>query len=213
MPDHVRTVYGNNSDLIAATARLYIHDGDIVADVTWGMGVFWRRFNGPRRRFALIGSDIRPSSEIGAGVAIQADFRCLPYANESIDVVVLDPPYQHCGHYLNNHRYGVHLTEHMRHPEIVAMYREGMTEALRVLRPGGTLWVKCKDENDGGKQNWSHCELRDSAMELGLSVIDLLVLAPRPAPTRRHQRQKHALKTHSYLWIFRKRSRSLAAPG
>jgi hypothetical protein len=33
---------------------------------------------------------------------------------------------------------------------------------------------------------------------------DLFVLAPRFAPTRRHQRQKHAHKAHSYLWVFRK---------
>jgi hypothetical protein len=39
-------------------AKLYLPDGALVADVTWGHGVFWRRFNG-RRRFTLIGSDVR----------------------------------------------------------------------------------------------------------------------------------------------------------
>jgi hypothetical protein len=45
MPNHVRTVYGNNSALIAAVARLYVPDGALVADVTWSHGVFWKRFN------------------------------------------------------------------------------------------------------------------------------------------------------------------------
>jgi hypothetical protein len=200
MPDHVRTVYGNNSDLIAAVARLYLPDGAVVADVTWGFGVFWKRFNGRRRRFTLIGSDLldRP------GLTLRADFRRLPYADDSIDVTVLDPPYTHCGHYINSHRYGSHLTDGMRHPEIVALYREGMVEALRVLRPGGTLWVKCKDENDG-KQHRTHIELFNIAIvELGLHDQDFFVLAPRTAVTRRHLQQKTAHKSHSYLWVFRK---------
>src|SRR5215831_5546749 len=113
MPKHVRTLHGNNSALIAAVAKLYVPDDAIVADVTWGFGVFWKRFNGRRRRFTVIGSDIRAPREVGAGVALQSDFRQLPYADASIDVVVLDPPYQHCGHYFNSHRYGVALTDHM----------------------------------------------------------------------------------------------------
>jgi hypothetical protein len=199
MPREVRTVYGNNSDLIRAVARLYLPDGAVVLDVTWGFGVFWKRFKG-RRRFTLIGSDIRPLG----GISVQADFRKLPYADAGVDVVVLDPPYTPCGHYLNNHRYGSALTDHLRHQQILDLYRAGMIEAMRVLRPGGTLWVKCKDENDH-TQNRTHCDLRDIALELRLQredLKDLFLLAPRPAPTRRWRRQLHARKT--YLWVFRK---------
>jgi hypothetical protein len=201
LPRDVRTIHGNNSALIAAVAHLYLPDEAIIADVTRGMGVFWRRFI-PRHRL-LIGSDLR---EV-AGVKLRADFRQLPYADACIDVVVIDPPYTHCGHYLNNHRYGSALTDNMRHREIVGLYRAGMTEALRVLKPGGTLWVKCQDENDG-QQYWTHCEIKNVAGDLGMRSEDLFVLAPRPAPTRRWQRQKHARKAHSYLWIFRKLRKS-----
>jgi hypothetical protein len=175
-------VHGNNSALIAAAARLYLPDGARVVDVTWGHGVFWRRFNG-RRRFTLIGSDIRAGTD-GVVADVAADFRQLPYADASVDVVVLDPPYMHCGHYINNHRYGAALTDHMRHAEIMELYRAGMVEARRVLRPGGTLWVKCKDENDH-KQNWTHITLHNIGLELRLRPIELFVLASRPAPTRR----------------------------
>jgi hypothetical protein len=209
MPNHVRTVYGDNSVLIAAVARLYVPDDAVVADVTWGFGVFWKHFKGRRRRFTLIGSDIR--ADAGPGVMVRADFRQLPYADASVNVVVLDPPYTHCGHYHNNHRYGVALTDHMPHPEIMALYKAGMVEARRVLRPGGTLWVKCKDENDG-KQHWVFEEiLHIGRDELGFQAKDRFILAPRPAPTRRHQRQRHALKTHSYLWVFRKSRARLRA--
>jgi hypothetical protein len=137
MPDHVTTVYNGNSALIAAVARLYVPADAIVADVTWGFGVFC--FNGRRRRFTGSDIDDQPS------LSMRADFRHLPYADNSVDVVVLDPPYTHCGHYINDHRYGSHLTVHMRFPQIMEMYRVGMIEAVRVLRPGGTIWVLCHE--------------------------------------------------------------------
>jgi hypothetical protein len=209
MPRHVRTVHGTNAALIAGVARLYVPDGAVVADVTWGCGVFWswRRLRG-RQRFTVIGSDVldRPA------LKVRADFRSLPYADASLDVVALDPPYTHCGHYINNHRYGSFLTEGMRHPQIMALYRAGMVEALRVLRPGGTLWVKCKDELDSSRQRWVHIVLHDIARELGFQIKDLFLLAPRHASTRLHQRQKHAHKSHSYLWVFRKVRLRLARP-
>ena len=149
LPPHIRTVQGNNADLIAAVARLYLPDAAVVADVTWGKGVFWRRFN-ERRRFTLIGSDIR-----ALGGRLVADFRCLPYADASIDVVVLDPPYVHTGangHYLDDNYGGAATTPSFNHDAIITLYRDGLVEALRVLRPNGQAWVKCQDEIESGRQ-------------------------------------------------------------
>ena len=63
----------------------------------------------------------------------------------------------------------------------MALYRAGMREARRVLRGGATLWVKCKDENDG-KQNWAHITIHQIGQELGFQAVDLFVLASRPRP-------------------------------
>jgi len=63
-----------------------------------------------------------------------------------------------------------------------------------------------QDENDH-KQNWAHITLYQIGQKLGFRAVDLFVLASRPAPTRRWSRQYHALKTHSYLWIFRQPGR------
>jgi hypothetical protein len=45
-----------------------------------------------------------------------ADFRQLPYADDSLDVVVLDPPYMHYGHYINDCKYGNSVSGNIRHP-------------------------------------------------------------------------------------------------
>jgi hypothetical protein len=202
LPDHIRTVRGSNADLIAAVARLYVPDGAIVADVTWGQGVFWKRFNG-HRRFTLVGSDLRHMT----GANLVADFRQLPYADASLDVVVLDPPYRHTGpnHDYLDHRYGGSTTTpNFRHADIIALYRSGMTEAKRVLRHSGTLWVKCQDEIESGQQRRSFIKIYNDAIALGFHDEDHFIVIPNAITTRRWLHQKHALKSHSYIWVFRK---------
>lgn len=185
---------GDNSRLIAEVARLYLQPGMTVADVTYGNGVFWRKVD-------LAGIEFCPS-DIETGT----DFRALAYAADSVDVLVLDPPYAHApgvkfqvdSTYRNRA-----TTEGLNHVAIIALYREGMTEARRVLRPGGQLWIKCQDEIEHGCQKWSHIELHAIACELGFTAQDFFVLT-RPNATVRVPRQLHARKNHSYLWVFRK---------
>lgn len=62
---------------------LYVRPGRVVADVTFGKGVFWQ--NIPSDKYHLLASDI----------ADGVDCRDLPYQAETIDCVVLDPPYMH----------------------------------------------------------------------------------------------------------------------
>jgi len=89
----VRTLYGGtNADLLVDVARLYIPDGALVADVTWGRGVFWQKTN--TSRFTLLGSEVdHDRMRAAAGVNdpqgqlitapgptfLVADCRALPY--------------------------------------------------------------------------------------------------------------------------------------
>ena len=86
----LRTVHrGQNRNLIEGVCALYLPPGAIVADVTYGKGNFWR--NVDTSRFTLLASDIAPRDTQTRAF----DCRCLPYCSNSIDVVVLDPPYVH----------------------------------------------------------------------------------------------------------------------
>jgi hypothetical protein len=200
----VRTTQGNNAEMVANAARLYIPDGAIVADVTYGKGAFWTRAN--RKRFSLIGSDLEPSF---GGASVAADCRSLPYRNHSVGVVVLDPPYiAYPGQHLTDHRYNnAATTPRLYHDGIIQLYAGAMAEACRVLTAGGFLWVKCKDEVSHDRQNWSHIQIYEHAIQLGLHARDLfVVVAANPATAMgTWKRQLHARKTHSFMWIFEKR--------
>ena len=72
-----------NEGVFPQILSLYVARGSVVADVTYGKGVFWR--NVPEGHYDLFASDIRDG----------VDCRDLPYADGAIDCVVLDPPYMH----------------------------------------------------------------------------------------------------------------------
>lgn len=197
-------VIGTNADLIAHISPLYIPPGSVVRDVTWGKGAFWSKTD--TDQITLQGSDI--AEHIGGhnGI-IRADFCDLPDADSSADVVVLDPPYIHNpGKHVTDSRYNnAATTAGMYHRDIRALYVKGMEEAIRVLKTGGRLLVKGKDEVESGKQCWSHAELREDAENLGLYARDMFILVPQARTSmNRWSTQKHARKVHSFLWVFDK---------
>jgi len=138
---------------------------------------------------------------------MRADFRAMPFRDGSADVVVLDPPYIHApGRRYFDGRYRNSETAVKDHASIMALYQQGITEATRVLRPAGTVWVKCQDTVESRTQRWSHIEVYAMAASLGLSAQDLFVVmtSTPPGGTSARGKQQHARRNHSYLWIFRK---------
>ena len=74
---------GGNETIFPQILSLYVPRSSIVADITYGEGVFWR--NVPDDWYVLLGTDIQTGT----------DCRDLPYGDGEIDCVVLDPPYMH----------------------------------------------------------------------------------------------------------------------
>jgi hypothetical protein len=202
-PPVVTVTFGTNDQLIAEVARCYLADGDVVADVTYSSGRFWKKTDTSRYRF--LASDLMP---MVPGV-IAANFSQLPYRDGSIDALVFDPPYIHSpGKAIMADRYNGRATTGTinSHEGIMQLYRDGMTEAARVLRDGGQLWVKCKDTIASEKQRWSHIDIYEMGAGLGMYARDLfLLVSPAPmnvATNGRWARQTHARKVQSYLWVF-----------
>ncbi len=193
---------GTNADLFPDILHVFVPDGSVVADVTYGKGVFWRKI--PSDMYDLKSTDIQEG----------VDCRNLPYKDGELDCVVFDPPYMHSPggtahtihsqfeeHYRNN-RSG-NQTESKYHEAVLDLYMDGGQEAYRVLRDRGVLIVKCQDEVCANRQRFTHIEIVQMYEEMGFVAEDLFVIVRNNRPgVSRMVRQVHARKNHSYFLVF-----------
>lgn len=209
MNDLVLSAYADGNDrTFPRILSLYVAPGSTVADVTFGKGVFWR--NVPPDLYELLATDIQEG----------IDCRDLPYKDESIDCVVLDPPYMHSPggtaheaqtpfeeHYRNNG--SGNQTKSKYHDAVLDLYKDAGREAYRILRDRGVLIVKCQDEVCSNRQRFTHVEIMQMYEEIGLVAEDLFVVMRSNRPgVSRAVRQVHARKNHSYFLVFWKRGKT-----
>lgn len=197
---------GTNDQLFPEILALYVVPGSLVADVTYGRGVFWKRI--PADLYRLLPSDLKDG----------VDCRKLPYGDGEVDCVVFDPPYMHTpggtahvghqnyeGYYRNNATANGSGAKY--HDAVLELYFQAATEAHRVLREEGIYIVKCADEVCANQQRLTHVEVINELAARGFVVEDLFVLVRNNRPgVSRVIRQVHARKNHSYFLVFRKTS-------
>jgi tRNA G10 N-methylase Trm11 len=214
----VSAYVAGNAEVFTKVLQLHVAPKSKVADVTYGKGVFWR--NIPRFKYHVVGTDIQTGTDCCA----------LPYKDESIDCVVLDPPYMeglyrraksHLAgagsfrafrdHYSN----GKHTNGGPKyHEAVLDMYFRAGKEAYRVLRSEGVCIVKCQDEVSANTQRLTHVEIINEYQGMGFYTKDLFVVVRQNRPTvSRTVGQVHARKNHSYFLVFVKtrNRRSLSA--
>ena len=207
--DLVRSAYvEGNEHVFPRILDLYVKPASVVADVTYGKGVFWR--NVEPGRYDLRATDLLDG----------VDCRNLPYRDGEIDCVVLDPPYMHSPggtahsthrpfeeHYRNNE--SGNQTGSKYHEAVLDLYRGAGVEANRVLRNRGVFIVKCQDEICSNRQRFTHVEIMSAYDRLGFVAEDLFVVVRSNRPgVSRTARQVHARKNHSYFLVFWKRGDS-----
>jgi len=195
---------GTNEDVFPQVLSLYVRDGSVVADVTYGRGVFWKRI--PPGRYDLRATDLK------TGV----DCRNLPYEDHSLDCVVFDPPYMHTPGgtaHVNHQNYEEYYQNNAAgngsgkkyHEAVLDLYFTAAREAHRVLKADGIYVVKCGDEVCANQQRLTHVEIINELVRHGFLVEDLFVLLRNNRPgVSRVIRQVHARKNHSYFIVFRK---------
>lgn len=196
-----------NAEVFPKILSLHVPEGAIVADVTWGKGVFWK--NVPEGIYQLKATDIQTGT----------DCRNLPYEDGTIDCVVLDPPYMeglyrksadHLAGAGTHAAFRKHYSNGMAtttgpkwHAAVLDLYFKAGAEAWRVLKDHGVLIVKCQDEVSANRQNLTHVEIINNYEKLRFYTKDLFVVVRQNQPgVSRLKKQIHARKNHSYFLIF-----------
>lgn len=187
-----------NGVLIAEVARLGYLGGpnDTVLDVTYGRGLFWTRY--------------RPAWLIQG----EGDFRDRPEVDDSVAVVVFDPPYISTGSRATStvdefyDRFGLGELKGWR--AIRKLINAGLVECARVLKPGGYLLVKCMDYVESGHKVWNTFHVFNEAENLGLRLVDRFIHLSGGGPQTMTnldgspREQKHAREVSSMLLVFTK---------
>jgi hypothetical protein len=201
-----------NEDVFPQILELYVPKQSRIADVTYGKGVFWKKVN--KNDYQVLATDI----------SMGVDCRALPYEAESIDCLVLDPPYMEGffrteqGHkagagayfsFRNHYSNGDEMPKEKKWQDaVLAFYLEAAAEAYRVIRNKGVLIVKCQDAVSANKQYFVHVQLIIELEKMGFYPKDLFVIVRnnRPAVSRL-KKQEHARKNHSYFLVFIKENK------
>lgn len=205
-----------NAEIFPDVLKLHVPEGSIVADVTWGKGVFWKKV--PEGKYQVLSTDI----------SMGVDCRDLPYEEKSIDCIVLDPPYME-GFYREKISQKAGSGSHKSfakaysngnevngdtkntgakkwHAAVSDMYFKAGQEAYRVLKSKGVLVVKCQDEVSANKQYLTHVEIINEYEKIGYYTKDLFVVVRTGKPSvSRIKKQVHARKNHSYFLVFIKK--------
>jgi hypothetical protein len=196
----VKSISDSQQEILESIRQLHCPSG-FDCDASFGNGVFGRGGIRPRLCF-----DIAPQAP---GVKI-GDSECLPLEVQSIGSLVFDPPfltYVRAGRTGNGKmamakRYSGYWT----YGQLEDHYINSISEAWRVLKPGGVYVFKCQDIVHNHKLHATHVNVIQWAEFEGFRLMDLFILrATRrmPSPNRKGT-QKHARIFHSYFLVFEK---------
>lgn len=200
----IKSISYDQGEIIRSILKLHVPERKIDCDPTFSKGNFYKNtgIEIPKLRF-----DINPQAE---GV-IRADARHLPLQNESLNCVILDPPFlatkgksltaKENNNRINN-RFGVFPDEITLH----RFYADIIQETYRILRQNGILIFKCQDKVSSGKQYMSHVFVMNKAVETGFYPKDLFILLAknRLVADWQARNQKNSRKFHCYWWVFQK---------
>lgn len=190
-----------NAELVEDCARLgYLGSDWLTLDPTYGRGTWWTMWQPTR----LIGHDLRSDG---------VDFRSMPYDPGAFDAAVFDPPYISTGGRKTstaedfNDRYGLHTTPKTPKTLQEDLINPGITELARVIRPRGMLLVKCMDYVSSGRLWPGTHHTLTHALSVGFDLVDRLEHIRTPGPQPPRDRQVHARRNLSTLFVLRRAAR------
>lgn len=196
----IRSFHESQDEILRSIMALHCPEGFEV-DMTYGNGAFWRNLPRPAHCF-----DISPQKP----EAKQACSTMLPLDASSVGSVVFDPPFltyvkggraHKGGGVAMTARFGGYYT----YAELEEHYRHSVSEAWRVLKPGGVMVFKCQDIIHNHRMHCTHFKVILMAEIEGFRLADLFILpAKHRMPGPQKGKQRHARIWHSYFLVLKK---------
>jgi hypothetical protein len=222
---------GDNEDIFPYILDLHVSNGSMIADVTFGKGVFWNKVD--LQKYEILPSDKHLKPEVARkwkhlNPVSDIDCRKLPYSENYLDCIILDPPYMESFYRENNTHIGgqgthnsfrqsyssnngMEVSDGKWHESVIRMYEKAGIEAFRVLKDDGVFIVKCQDEVSANKQRLTHVEIITAFESLGFYTKDLFIVVRNNKPVvSRIVKQIHARKNHSYFLVFVKQKSKIS---
>ena len=193
----IQSVFQDEQELLKAVIEVHTPNG-IQLDPMYFKGNFYKQI--PKPEFIF---DIEPQ----VPNCNKVDARNLPLRGKSIKSMILDPPFMFGIHgktkeYYSSATHGIFKD----FKELEELYKGILKEAYRVLENNGILIFKCQDYTDS-KTTMNHCFVWKWALEFGFYPKDLAILwLPKNKVSNPNLKQRHLRKTHSYFWIFERKS-------
>lgn len=207
-PVVVRSVSEDQDEILRSIMELHCPHGFDV-DMTYGNGVFWKSIPRPRHCF-----DISPQKP----EATEACSTALPLEPRSVASAIFDPPFLTYVKGGRDHKGGgVMMTKqfggYYTYDQLESHYRHSISEAYRILKPGGILTVKCQDIIHNHRMHCTHARVIWMAEIEGFRHLDLFVLpAKHRMPGPQKGKQRHARIFHSYFLVFVKPGKLTPSP-
>lgn len=197
MKKHYKSVFENEGDLLCAILDLHLGGNLPQCDPMFFKGNFYKEF-GDHPKYVF---DKSPQESW----IPQADAQNLPIENESLESIILDPPFMIGNRQSQKDYYSSKTHTIMKDfAEMESLYRGILKEAHRILKKNGTLIFKCQDYTDS-KTVMTHAHVYNWATEQGFYAKDLAILVKPNKVTNPNTKQRHLRKIHTYFWIFIKR--------
>ena len=195
MGKHYKSVFENEQDLLKSLIDIHLKK-DIECDPMSFKGNFYKgEINKPKYMF-----DINPQI---LGVE-KADATNLPLKDESLNNIILDPPFLFGVHGKTESYYSSKThTMFENFSQLEKMYKGILSEAYRTLKKKGICIFKCQDYTDS-QTTMTHALVYQWALKQGFYAKDIAILVKPSKVYNGNTTQRHLRKTHTYFWVFEK---------
>lgn len=198
-------VLGRDRDVIPQLIDMHALSQPAILDVCHNKGVMWKGST-----YRVITMDIDPQF----GTEYIADFRALPFPDDSFDVIAFDPPHLPAAAASENssgiyrRKYGLTGDGDYRQGDNVSpAFGPFLLEAKRVLRENGIVIAKIADLVHNHRYQWQHVDFVNAAIAVGLTPCDVIVKVDPVGSNLASSKWKHVRhfrRAHCYWLVVRK---------